>query len=106
MSFNGKPEVKDGKTYMRMVKFKLVENHIDSCKFRFGNLGKLGEILNQFLEDNWRELYVEIDQNIFSNFRVIWLERIQKIFSTIPYEDMFDDGENQVDDVGVTEGSD
>lgn len=96
MSFNGKPEVRDGKTYMKMLKFKLVENHIDSCKFRFGNLGELGDILNQFLEENWRDLYVEIDNNIFSNFRAIWLERIQRVFSAIPYAELFDDGQDQV----------
>lgn len=83
--------MRDGKTYLKMMKFKLVENHIDSCKFRFGNLlGSLGDTINEFLDESWRDLYVEINEKIFSNFRVILYDIIQNVFKAIPYEDLFE----------------
>lgn len=104
LSFNGEPEVRDGKTYMKMVNFTNIENHIDTCKFRLGNLlGKnLGNVLNEFLDENWRELYREINEKIFKNFEVILYDIIQGVFRAIPYEDLF--AHDQVEEVEKVDG--
>lgn len=97
LSFNGEPDEKNGKTFLKIKNFVLKENGIDTCKFRLGNLfGPLGDALNEFLEENWRELYLEIDKKIFSNFKVILYNLIQDIFKRVPYNELFENNDKVI----------
>lgn len=49
----------------------------------------LGETMNQFLNDNWRDILKEFTPAISGSFNGVFKKIIDDVFSRIPYNEMF-----------------
>lgn len=61
--------------------------------FNFGNLFNgdkiLGETMNAFLNENWKEIYQEVRATFTKAFAQIFSSVINTVFSKYPYEKYF-----------------
>lgn len=55
-----------------------------------GNLlGSMTDTLNEFLVDNWKEFYREMNDSVYKSFALFVEDYIQNVFKAHPYEDFF-----------------
>lgn len=84
--------VKNGKEYIQTEKFKL---EFDTGKFslHFTNLFNgdkaLGDNMNIFLNENWRDILNELKPSITSTLEQILEAIINRIFAKVPYKEMY-----------------
>lgn len=61
--------------------------------FNFGNLfngdKQLGETMNSFLNENWKEIYQEVRATFTNAFAQIFTSVIDNVFSKYPYDKYF-----------------
>lgn len=59
----------------------------------FENLYKgdkaLGDSTNQFMNENWKEIYGELEPLIFNAFTLIVQNTLVNVFHKIPYKELF-----------------
>ncbi|XP_061390855.1 uncharacterized protein LOC133326193 [Musca vetustissima] len=92
MDFVGTPLEKDGETYMTIKDMQLdaepsqivyiVENLFNGDK-------TLGDNMNLFLNENWKDLYQEVKASLADGFSKIYADVINDVFSKFPYEKFF-----------------
>lgn len=84
--------VKNGKEYIQTEKFKL---EFDTAKFslHFTNLFNgdkaLGDNMNTFLNENWRDILTELKPSITSALEQILEAIINRIFAKVPYKELY-----------------
>lgn len=84
--------VKNGKEYIQTDKFKL---EFDTGKFslHFTNLFNgdkaLGDNMNQFLNENWRDILNELMPSITSALEQILEQIINRILGKVPYKELY-----------------
>lgn len=49
----------------------------------------LGDATNQFLNENWGDIFREIKANIFDAFTLIAESTLKNVFNKVPYNDLF-----------------
>lgn len=94
INFKYKPKVivKNGKEYIQTDKFKL---DFDTAKFslHFSNLFNgdkaLGDNMNTFLNDNWRDILNELKPSITSALEQIFEAIVNRIFAKVPYKELY-----------------
>uniref|UniRef100_T1GY34 Lipid-binding serum glycoprotein N-terminal domain-containing protein n=1 Tax=Megaselia scalaris TaxID=36166 RepID=T1GY34_MEGSC len=90
LKFVGKPEERNGKTFLKIENLKVKENGIEKCVVYLGNLlGSMTDTLNEFLVDNWKEFYREMNDSVYKSFALFVEDYIQNVFKAHPYEDFF-----------------
>lgn len=84
--------VKNGKEYIQTEKFKL---EFDTAKFslHFSNLFNgdkaLGDNMNTFLNENWRDILNELKPSITSALEQILEAIVNRIFAKVPYRELY-----------------
>ncbi|RZF36645.1 hypothetical protein LSTR_LSTR012324 [Laodelphax striatellus] len=90
----GEPKVKNGKTHMKITKFD-VEIVPKDLKMRLDNLfngnKELGEQMNNFLNQNWEEVYTQLKPIIEDSFSQIMQSFGNRALDKIPYNQIFHD---------------
>lgn len=94
ISFKYKPRimVKNGKEFIQTEKFKL---DFDTAKFsvHFSNLFNgdkaLGDNMNLFLNENWRDILNELKPSITSALEQIFEAIVNRIFAKVPYKELY-----------------
>ncbi|XP_055850815.1 protein takeout-like [Episyrphus balteatus] len=84
--------VKDGETYMNVKNVKL-QIETSRLHFDFRNLFNgdkvLGDNMNLFLNENWKEIFGEVRNSITAAFASIFQSVIANVFSKYPYSKLF-----------------
>uniref|UniRef100_T1P8S4 Hemolymph juvenile hormone binding protein (JHBP) n=1 Tax=Musca domestica TaxID=7370 RepID=T1P8S4_MUSDO len=92
MQFAGVPMEKDGKTYMKVEKFRM-DLEPKGMHFKIDNLFNgdkaLGDNMNLFLNENWQDIYRELRASITSAFGKVFHTVIGHVFTKYPYEEFF-----------------
>jgi hypothetical protein len=87
------PQTKSGKVYWNVVKFEVNINSLDNFKVRFDNLFNgdeaLSESTNKILNENWQQLWKELQPSLEETFAAVFLQYSNDIFSRVPEEDIF-----------------
>lgn len=84
--------VKKGKEYIQTEKFQL---SFDTTRMRinlenlFNGDKALGDNMNQFLNENWRDILNELKPSITFAVEGVLKAIINRIFSKVPYESVF-----------------
>lgn len=89
--FKGKPEVKDGKTYMEVVDFK-VDIAIKSFDMKFDKIFKdkaLTDNANFFLNEYGQEFYGDFKDILNKEMSKIFKKIVADVMEFVPYEDLF-----------------
>lgn len=92
MKFRGKPFEKDGESYLKIQKMKIVFDasrmivHLDNL---FNGDKALGEDMNRVLNENWKEIYSEVKKPVIRCFHDVYTKTMQKMFDSIPYNKLF-----------------
>lgn len=91
ISFKGEPEVKDGKTYMKVVDFK-VDLSIKRFAMKFEKLFKdqaITDNANFFLNEYGQDFYNEFKDVLDKEMAVIFKKVVADVLEFVPYEDLF-----------------
>lgn len=92
VSFTGKTKQKNGKSVFYTDDMKMDIN-ISGLKAHFSNLYNgdkvLGDSTNQFLNDNWSDIYGELKGNIGESFSLITQSILNNFWAHHDYRDMF-----------------
>lgn len=92
ISFTGKPVTKNGKVYMQTdnLKFSLSPGKMI---VQFGNMFNgdpvLGPSTNQFLNENWQDIYKELRTSVESAFGKVIETLINNVFAGLQYKNAF-----------------
>lgn len=84
---------KGPKTYLRFndIKFDMIP---ETVSFNFENLfngdKKLGDNINKVLNDNWKEVYADVEDGYKEAVGVIILQVLNSFFSKLSVEEAFD----------------
>ncbi|CAD6991745.1 unnamed protein product [Ceratitis capitata] len=86
------PLEKDGATYMKTDKFRVMIKP-SKVLFNFENLFNgdkaLGDNMNLFLNENWKEIFQEVDVSFSKEMGKLMSGIIDGVFSKIPYDKLF-----------------
>ena len=91
-SFNLKKVEKNGKTYAELHNVKL---HLkpELVQFQFKNLFNgdraLGDNMNKFMNDNWSDIYQELEPSFTKGLSLISKQMINNVLSKYPHETFF-----------------
>lgn len=91
MSFNGEPEVKDGKVYMKVVNFK-VDLSIKRFAMKFEKLFKdqaITDNANFFLNEYGQDFYDEFKGVLDKEMSVIFKKVVADVLEFVPYQELF-----------------
>lgn len=92
MRFTGKSETRNGKEYLTTDNLKLTFD-ISRLRIHFENLYNgdkaLGDGTNQFLSENWQDVYKELKQLIFDAFTLVVQNTIVNVLHKVPYKELF-----------------
>ncbi|XP_054726281.1 protein takeout-like [Anastrepha obliqua] len=92
IQFTGAPMQKSDGIYMNVKDVRL---RVDPSRmiFNFDNLFNgdkvLGDTMNNFLNENWKDIYEEVRATFANAFAQIFSALIHKVFSKYPYEKYF-----------------
>ncbi|XP_017469410.1 PREDICTED: protein takeout-like [Rhagoletis zephyria] len=93
MIIDATSRIEDGKTYLN-IKDLRVECKPKRLAMHFENLFNgdkaLGENLNSFLNENWKEIYNEMKRPWYDAIGKQMKEGATKIFNTTPYDEIFE----------------
>jgi len=92
MTFDGKSIKRNNNEHLGIENAKLTFK-VSKLVFDFENLYNgdkvLGESTNQFLNENWNDIFREIKANIFDAFTLIAENTLRNTFNKVPYNDLF-----------------
>lgn len=92
IKFSGKPIEKNGKVYMQTdnLKFSLQPSKMI---VQFGNMFNgdplLGPTTNQFLNENWSDIYKELRPSVEAAFGKVIETLINNVFASLQYKSAF-----------------
>lgn len=90
--FDGKAIERKNKKYLKAENTKLTFT-ISKLIFNLGNLYNgdklLGDGTNLFLNENWSDVFNEINKSVFDAFSQIIENVLNNIFQKVPYDDLF-----------------
>ncbi|XP_030374331.1 uncharacterized protein LOC115623915 [Scaptodrosophila lebanonensis] len=91
--FTGKAYEKNGETYMKATNLK-VEADPERLIYNFTNLFNgdkaLGDNMNAFLNENWKSIFLEVQQSMQNAFAKIFEAIISNVFTKYPYAKFFE----------------
>lgn len=87
-----KPIEKNGQMYAELQHVKL-EIKPELVHFQFNNLFNgdkaLGDNMNNFINENWHEIYQELEPSFTKAISLIAKQMINNVFAKYPYETFF-----------------
>ncbi|XP_037955084.1 protein takeout-like [Teleopsis dalmanni] len=92
VQFSGEPIQKDDGIHMKLkdIKIKFIPERLH---YYFGNLFNgdkaLGDNMNAFLNENWKEIFGEVQSSLESAFKQVVEAVLNTVFSKYPYEKYF-----------------
>ncbi|XP_037827501.1 protein takeout-like [Lucilia sericata] len=92
INFVGTPLEKDGATYMHIEEVNSdaePKRMIYKVENLFNGDKALGDNMNLFLNENWKEIYAEVRVSICKAFSEIFKDVINEVFSKYPYDKYF-----------------
>lgn len=93
MKFITKAIERDGKKYMQIEKskisFETTRLHIQMSRLFNGKNPSLGLDLNQFMNENWKDILTELKPPIVDGFGKIFVKIINHVLNNFPYSDLF-----------------
>lgn len=92
IKFLGKLVQRGNGEYIELGKFKTrMEINNGSLNFRnlFNGHQILGDTVNQFINDNWQQVFPEFSRPLFDIFSSILKKHCQKVFDTMPVNEFF-----------------
>ena len=91
-AFDLKPVEKKGQIYAELHHVKL-DIKPELVQFQFNNLFNgdkaLGDNMNKFMNDNWHEIYQELEPSFTKALSLISKQMINNVFAKQPYETFF-----------------
>lgn len=85
---------RNGKRYLKLQDRPKVDVTTTRLHIRLDNLFNgnkaLGDTMNQFLNDNWSEIYDELKQGVFDALGSIFTNLLNNVFLRIPYDQLFE----------------
>uniref|UniRef100_A0A1A9ZDH8 Uncharacterized protein n=1 Tax=Glossina pallidipes TaxID=7398 RepID=A0A1A9ZDH8_GLOPL len=94
VDFTGAPEERDGNIYMKLENFHWYANP-KSIIFDLQNLFNgdkaLGDNMNKFLNENWKEIYTEIEDSLDEQFGVVFGKIVHEDLAKYPYAQYFNE---------------
>ncbi|XP_061390853.1 protein takeout-like [Musca vetustissima] len=91
-SFDLKPVEKNGKIYAKLHHTKLIFE-AENVKYHLENLFNgdkvLGETMNRFLNENWKDIYEELKPAFSKMFNALVKSRLETVFGKYPSEEYF-----------------
>lgn len=90
--FTGKTEKKNGKVYLKPEKTKFsftMTGMIFDLQNLFNGDKLLGDNMNLFLNENWRDVFPEIRGPVFESFGQIVDNVMKNMFAKVPYDELF-----------------
>lgn len=82
-----------GKKYLKLEENPKLDVQTTRLHIKLDNLFNgnkaLGDTMNQFLNDNWVEIYDELKQGIFDALGTVFTNLLNNVFLRIPYDQMF-----------------
>lgn len=88
----GEPFEKKGKTYMRLVDYK-VSIVPEKMTFRFDNLfngdKRLGDEINKVLNENWDSIFNDVKAGYDESFGLIFKDLANRVFTRVPFNEIF-----------------
>lgn len=92
IKFTGKAKRKHGKTHLftddLKLTFKISRMHAHLSNLYNGDKA-LGDSTNQFLNENWQDIFKEIKGSIFEAFSLIMQTMLNNMWAHHDYKDMF-----------------
>lgn len=92
LRFDGKTIERKNKMHLKAENTKLSFS-ITKLIFKLGNLYNgdkvLGDATNLFLNENWSDVFNEINKSVFEAFAKIVENVLNNIFQKVPYDDLF-----------------
>lgn len=89
-SFTGKPLEKDDGTYIDIQDFDLQIVDPKKMIFKVDNLFNgdkaLGDNMNLFLNENWKEIFDEVNESLNKAYRGVVENIVKSVFSKYPYD--------------------
>lgn len=93
MKFITKAVERDGKTYMKIDKSKMsfdtTRLYMQFTRLFEGKNGPLAENMNQFLNENWKDILNELKPPINDGFGKVFFTIINHVLNNFAYEDLF-----------------
>lgn len=92
IKFTGKPVTKNGKVYLQTDDLKLSVQP-EKMIVQFGNMFNgdpvLGPTTNQFLNENWSDIYKELRPSVEAAFGKVVETLINNVFASVQYKNAF-----------------
>lgn len=92
IKFKGSPVTKNGKVYMQTADLKFALEPKQMI-VQFGNMFNgdplLGPTTNQFLNENWADIYKELQPSVEIAFGEVLRTLINNVFSSLQYKNAF-----------------
>lgn len=91
-TLTGKINEKEGKKYVEVtdIAFKM---DADKVEYQFDNLfngdERLGTEMNKLLNDNWKDVFVDVKAGYEEGFAAVFKQLANIVFSKIPYDEIF-----------------
>lgn len=90
--FDGKKIERNGKFYLKpehtKLKFTTTKAFIKLDNLYNGDK-LLGDSTNSFLNENWKDVFPEIQQSVFDAFGQIVENILTNVFAKVPYDELF-----------------
>lgn len=91
----GKEFNKNGKRHIQLNGISRIDMKISKLHVRLDNLFNgnkaLGDTMNQFLNDNWKEIYDELKPGVLDALGQVVVNLVNNVFAKMPYDDLLND---------------
>lgn len=85
--------MKNGKMYFNVTDFKMDIYDIEDFEMNFDNLfngdKRLGDHMNNFLNENWKSMWKELRLLFEGAFGALYAQYSRRIFDKVPFDDIF-----------------
>ncbi|XP_037827504.1 protein takeout-like [Lucilia sericata] len=94
MNFVGTPLEKEGVTYMNIEQLNsdvVPKKMLYNVQNLFNGDKALGDNMNLFLNENWKEIYDEVRGSLNKAYAKVFKDVLNAVFSKYPYDKYFSD---------------
>lgn len=92
LSIQGDTFEKGGKKYLKATEFT-IDLTPGKVTYNFENLfngnKRLGDEMNKLMNENWKEIYEEVDGDFNLALQIVFQDYANKIFTQVPYDELF-----------------
>ncbi|CAO1423119.1 unnamed protein product [Diamesa tonsa] len=92
MKFKTRRVENKGKIYMQVERVAVVfQTSLFQVEMKnlFNGNKALGDAMNRFIKENWKSIFDDMKPSLFETFGGVFKNIMNKVFSTVPYDEMF-----------------